>query len=177
MKRRHFLLAAPALGALAAVPAQARPEEPLAMVTTHGHDLPERPIETIELTEDEWRARLTEDEFEILREEGTERAYTSPLNEEERAGTYTCAGCDLPLYRSENKFDSGTGWPSFTEAIKGTVETKPDRSLFLGTRTEVHCIRCSGHQGHIFSDGPAPLGNRHCINGLALDFVPDDATG
>ncbi|MGR3467420.1 MAG: peptide-methionine (R)-S-oxide reductase MsrB [Shimia sp.] len=170
MTRRTFLATTGA--ALAPLPALAQPDEPLATATEHGWDLVPASIEPLRLSEQEWRARLTDNEFAILRDHKTERAYTSPLNDETRAGTYTCAGCDLPLYRSENKFDSGTGWPSFTEAIADTVGIQDDRSFFT-VRTEVHCIRCNGHQGHIFEDGPQPLGNRHCINGIALNFVAD----
>lgn len=125
--------------------------------------------------EAEWREMLTDAEFRILREEGTERAYTSDLLDEERAGAYVCAGCALPVYASETKYDSGTGWPSFWEALPDAVRTKPDRKLLFQVRTEVHCRRCGGHLGHIFDDGPEPTGKRHCINGLALDFAPSAA--
>lgn len=128
-------------------------------------------IERLKLTEEEWRQRLTPEEFKILREEGTERAGTSPLNREKREGTYVCAGCGLELFHSKHKFESGTGWPSFFDAIKGHVATKRDFKLFI-PRTEYHCARCGGHQGHVFEDGPPPTGLRYCNNGLALDFVP-----
>jgi len=112
------------------------------------------------LTESEWKDRLTEMEFYVLREEGTERAGTSPLNQEKRAGTFVCAGCALPLFTSETKYESGTGWPSFFDVIDGAVGTKVDKKLFM-KRTEYHCIRCGGHQGHVFNDGPAPTGLRY----------------
>lgn len=128
----------------------------------------------ISLTEQEWRARLTEEQFAILRQEKTERAFTSPLNAEKRAGTYNCAGCDLPLFSSETKYDSGTGWPSFYEPLDNAIGTKEDNSLFA-TRTEVHCRRCGGHLGHVFDDGPQPTGLRYCMNGIALTFEPTAA--
>lgn len=125
-------------------------------------------------TEAEWRAILSEEQYAVLREEATEPAFTSPLNDEKRKGTFHCAGCGLPLYASEAKYDSGTGWPSFWEALPDAVGTKEDNSLFM-TRTEVHCRRCGGHLGHIFDDGPPPTGKRHCINGVALTFRPASA--
>lgn len=122
-------------------------------------------------TEAEWRAELTPEQFRVLREHGTERAGTSPLNYEKRSGVFHCAGCDQPLFSSDTKYESGTGWPSFFRPLPGAVATRTDRSLFM-TRTEVHCSRCGGHLGHVFEDGPAPTGLRYCMNGVALRFVP-----
>ncbi|MFL6844099.1 MAG: peptide-methionine (R)-S-oxide reductase MsrB [Allosphingosinicella sp.] len=119
----------------------------------------------------EWRRILGPQRYAVLREANTERAGTSPLNNEHRKGTFLCAGCDLPLYSSAAKFESGTGWPSFTRPLPNAVRTRDDRS-FLVLRTEVHCRRCGGHLGHVFDDGPPPLGKRFCMNGLALKFRP-----
>ncbi|WP_417603039.1 peptide-methionine (R)-S-oxide reductase MsrB [Primorskyibacter flagellatus] len=120
-------------------------------------------------TEAEWKAMLTDLQYEVMREEGTERAGTSPLDKVYDAGVYQCRGCELDVYSSEHKFDSGTGWPSFYKSLPNAVETKPDRSFF-GVRTEVHCRRCGSHFGHIFDDGPKPTGKRHCLNGASLVF-------
>ena len=123
-------------------------------------------------SKDEWKARLSPESYYILREEGTERAFSSQLNNEKRKGIFHCAGCDLPLFSSDKKFDSGTGWPSFWDSIQGSVKTKVDFKLIV-PRTEYHCSRCGGHQGHVFNDRPLPTGKRYCNNGLALRFVPD----
>lgn len=123
------------------------------------------------LTEAQWRERLTPQAFRVLRQEGTERAGTSPLDSERRRGAFVCAGCELPLFRSEWKFNSGTGWPSFSRIIRENAGTKEDL-LLLTPRTEYHCARCLGHQGHVFDDGPAPTRLRYCNNGVALRFVP-----
>ena len=117
----------------------------------------------------EWRRLLGPQRYSVLREAATERAGSSPLDREKRRGTFLCAGCDLPVYSSGAKFDSGTGWPSFTAPLPNAVRTRPDRGLF-GVRTEVHCRRCGGHLGHVFDDGPRPTGKRFCMNGLALKF-------
>jgi len=121
-------------------------------------------------TDDEWRAMLTPEQYKVMRREGTEWAHSSPLDKNYAAGTYHCRGCDLPLYPSKTKFDSGTGWPSFWQSLPNAVQTKADNTLF-SRRTEVHCRRCGSHLGHIFDDGPAPTGKRHCLNGVSLKFV------
>jgi peptide-methionine (R)-S-oxide reductase len=123
------------------------------------------------LTDAEWRQRLTPERYNVLRKHGTERAGSSPLNKEKRDGIFACAGCDLPLFSSKTKFESGTGWPSFYKPLDNAIGTKTDRSFFM-TRTEVHCSRCLGHLGHVFEDGPPPTGLRYCMNGLSLTFHP-----
>jgi peptide-methionine (R)-S-oxide reductase len=128
-------------------------------------------IEKIHKTPKEWKALLTPEQYHVLREEGTERPHTSPLLHIKQKGEYVCAGCELPLFTSEMKYDSGTGWPSFFTSIEGRLETQTDFKLIL-PRTEYHCARCEGHQGHVFDDGPPPTGQRWCNNGVALKFVP-----
>ncbi|MDJ0588497.1 MAG: peptide-methionine (R)-S-oxide reductase MsrB [Pleurocapsa sp. MO_226.B13] len=125
----------------------------------------------VQKTEQEWKETLTPEEFRVLRKHGTERAGTSPLDKNYEEGTYLCAGCGQPLFSSETKFNSGTGWPSFYQPLEDAIETSVDRSLFM-TRTEVHCSRCGGHLGHVFGDGPQPTGQRYCMNGVSLKFVP-----
>jgi len=123
------------------------------------------------LSDAEWKKRLSPEAYNVLRKSATEYPNSSPLLKEHRAGTFQCAGCALPLFSSKTKFESGTGWPSFWEPLKGAVRTKSDTELGY-TRTEVHCARCSGHLGHVFDDGPKPTGLRYCMNGVALKFVP-----
>jgi len=156
MNRRSFLLqGTAALAGAAALPTLAQAPD----------------ADRVEKTPEEWRKVLTPEQFYILREEGTERPFTSPLNKEKRKGTFVCAGCDLALFKSETKYDSGTGWPSFYAPIAGALLTKSDYKLIV-ERTEYHCRRCGGHQGHVFDDGPKPTGLRYCNNGVALKFVP-----
>ena len=133
------------------------------MTTPEGSDL------ELPKSDADWRKRLNDQQFHVLRKHGTEPAWTSPLNEEHRDGTFRCAGCGLPLFSSDTKFDSGTGWPSFYDPLQNAVGTSTDRG-FLMTRVEVHCNRCGGHLGHVFEDGPPPTGLRYCMNGVALRF-------
>jgi len=123
-------------------------------------------------TEEEWKSVLTQEQYQVLRKHGTERAGTSPLDKVYEPGTYVCAACGTPLFTSETKFNSGTGWPSFYDPIENSVETTTDRSLFM-TRVEVHCHNCGGHLGHVFNDGPKPTGQRYCMNGVSLNFMPE----
>ena len=128
-------------------------------------------VEKLVKSDADWKAQLTPVQYDILRQEGTERAFSSPLYKEKEAGTYQCAGCDLPLFSSKTKYDSGTGWPSFYEPLAGSLETKTDFKIGV-PRTEYHCARCGGHHGHVFNDGPRPTGLRYCSNGAVLKFVP-----
>ncbi|WP_416666443.1 peptide-methionine (R)-S-oxide reductase MsrB [Egbenema bharatensis] len=127
-------------------------------------------------TEQEWQETLSPEQFYVLRKHGTERAGTSPLDKNYADGTYRCAACGNPLFQSATKFNSGTGWPSFFQPIEGAVETTVDRSFFM-TRVEVHCAKCGGHLGHVFNDGPAPTGQRYCMNGVSLEFEPQGGNG
>jgi peptide-methionine (R)-S-oxide reductase len=133
----------------------------------------ERKRFAVEKTDEEWRQQLTPEQYAVLRGHGTERPGTCALLHEHRAGTFACVGCGQPLFKSERKFESGTGWPSFFAPLEGSIETSEDRSLWM-TRTEVHCSRCGGHLGHVFEDGPPPTGLRYCINGVALEFKADE---
>jgi len=161
LDRRSLLSAGASLGALAAF---FRPR----------HAIAEAKQATFEVTKTdaEWRTLLTSQQFHVLRNHGTERAFTSPLDKEYGPGTYACAGCDLPLFSSTTKFDSRTGWPSFHTPLENAVGKTVDRSFFM-TRTEVHCRRCGGHLGHVFDDGPPPTGLRYCMNGVAMKFAPE----
>lgn len=165
-KRTFLLNGLAALGASAAAAAGLRNVR----AASGGSPAQPGPFE-ITRSEEEWRKLLTPEQFYILRQHGTERAGTSPLDKERRTGTFVCAGCDRPLFHSATKYDSGTGWPSFWAPIEGAIGTSEDRSFFA-VRTEVHCRRCGGHLGHVFDDGPPPTGLRYCMNGLALVFVP-----
>jgi peptide-methionine (R)-S-oxide reductase len=162
MKKRHLLQAGAAFIGAAY----------LSRYVTESHDMATANNQfEVTKTEDEWRKILSPEQFNVLRKHGTERAGTSPLDKNYAKGTYECAACGLPLFTSETKFDSGTGWPSFFAPIEGGVETTIDKSLFM-TRVEVHCHRCGGHLGHVFNDGPQPTGQRYCMNGAALKFDP-----
>ena len=165
INRRTFLAAGAALPPLALGVRFSRAQT---MTTTETLDYRK-------LSDMDWRQRLTANQYVVLRQHGTERPGSSPLNKEKRKGTFACAGCDLPLFSSDTKFESGTGWPSFYQPLANAVETKTDRSLFM-TRTEVHCSRCLGHLGHVFDDGPPPTGLRYCMNGVALKFIPQPAS-
>lgn len=184
MERRGFLkgltlaaLGAPLSGTAQTVPTGSRDIEALqknwrALLAANYKAPP--PTEPLKLPNDQWRKRLDAAQYKVLREEGTERAGSSPLNAEKRPGIYACAGCDLPLFTSDMKYESGTGWPSFFTTIPGVFGTKKDYLLLL-PRTEYHCIRCGGHHGHVFDDGPPPTRQRWCNNGVALKFVPQRA--
>ena len=174
MQRRHFLSHALLGLAGASVLRSAAAAEPAKSPVPANAAAPAAgpiKIEKIVKTEEEWKKILTPEQFYVLRKEGTERPFSSPLDKEKRNGTFLCAGCDLPLFESSTKFDSGTGWPSFYRAIDGRLETTVDHKLIY-PRTEYHCARCGGHHGHVFDDGPKPTGLRYCNNGVVLKFVP-----
>lgn len=165
MHRRHFIITVTGLASASLLPAR------LLMADEMTDEQAQTAIKKFYKSKAQWRTLLTPEQYEILREAGTEKAFSSPLNDEKRKGTYVCAGCELPLFTSEMKYDSGTGWPSFHSALPGAVETSLDFKL-IWPRTEYHCARCEGHQGHLFNDGPPPRGKRWCNNGLALKFIP-----
>jgi len=165
MNRRHFLYL------LGSIPLTLSASKLFGSGVLNSTEMKPQGIEKIVKSDAEWRRILTPAQYNILRQEGTERAFSSPLNDEKRAGTYVCAGCELPLFTSEMKFDSGTGWPSFFTSVPDHTATKRDFKLII-PRTEYHCARCGGHQGHVFNDGPEPTGERWCNNGLALKFIP-----
>jgi len=167
--RRAMLTAGVALGALMAASKFGKSETLAETMTTTTQDIDFR-----KLTDADWRKRLDAQQYDVLRKHGTERPGTSPLNHEKRKGTFACAACDLPLFSSDTKFESGTGWPSFYQPLPDAIGTTTDRSFFMA-RTEVHCKRCEGHLGHVFDDGPKPTGLRYCMNGVALKFVPQAA--
>jgi peptide-methionine (R)-S-oxide reductase len=164
MKRRHLLTTAAAT--VSAVWLSSYLTRRTQVMTTSNTEKFE-----VNKTEEEWRQTLTPEQFRVLRKHGTERAGTSPLDKNYAKGTYVCAGCGQPLFTSETKFNSGTGWPSFYAPIEGAIATSVDKSFFM-TRVEVHCSRCGGHLGHVFNDGPAPTGKRYCMNGVAMEFTP-----
>ncbi|MBL8524611.1 MAG: peptide-methionine (R)-S-oxide reductase MsrB [Betaproteobacteria bacterium] len=177
MKRRDFLQGLFAAAGAASLSSQVRAQgaKPVSAeqikIALQQANQPMTKIEKLVISDVEWKKRLTPAQYSVLRDEGTERSFTSPLNDEKRKGVFHCAGCDLPVYTSEMKFDSGTGWPSFFTTLPGVFETKTDFKLIY-PRKEYHCAKCGGHHGHVFNDGPQPTGQRWCNNGAALVFKP-----
>ncbi len=167
MRRRDLLRWAAWIAALPLLPAALRPAR--ALIAAADDDAGD---DRLQLSDERWREILTPEQFRVLRREGTERPYSSSLNDEQRAGTFVCAGCFLPLFDAAAKYDSGTGWPSFWQPLPDRLGTKTDFKIGY-PRTEYHCRRCGGHQGHVFDDGPPPTGERYCNNGVALAFVPE----
>jgi peptide-methionine (R)-S-oxide reductase len=164
MDRRAFIKTTASVASFLALPKLFMPAQALAAAR----------IAKISRSDAEWKRLLSREQYEILRQEGTEPPFTSPLNNEKRTGTYACIACELPLFPSKYKFDSGTGWPSFYDVLPGHVETRTDFKLVL-PRTEYHCARCGGHHGHVFNDGPKPTGLRYCNNGVGLKFIAGGA--
>ncbi|ABA21418.1 Methionine sulfoxide reductase B [Trichormus variabilis ATCC 29413] len=163
MKKRYFLQTSAALVGTALLPPYIFQRSSIMAASNTKFEIAK--------SEQEWQTILTPEQFRVLRKHGTERAFTSSLDKEYSEGTYVCAGCGQPLFTSDTKFNSGTGWPSFFTPIEGAIGTTTDRSFFM-TRVEVHCSRCGGHLGHVFDDGPAPTGKRYCMNGVSLKFEP-----
>lgn len=174
MQRRRLLLGLSAVGSFLFASKLVMAQSPAPRGYKRIPEENPRRNDTVSKSSTEWRQLLSDAEYRVLRDHGTERAFTSPLNDEKRPGVFACRGCGLPLFRSQDKFDSGTGWPSFFDTIApDVIAYHVDRSFFM-TRVETRCARCDGHLGHVFDDGPQPTGLRFCMNGVALQFVPGE---